>query len=78
MRAISEKFSQELDLAQWYNILEVEIDGHVLPEGWGPIDLLDIHVRGEGRYDAIYSRGFGLFPSINTYGDRAKRLQSRS
>jgi hypothetical protein len=77
MRAISEKFEQELDLAQWYNILELEIDTHVLPEGFGPINLLDVHVRGEGRYDAIYSEGFGLFPSINTYGDRAKRLPKR-
>ena len=77
MRAISEKFSQELDLAQWYNVLDLEVDAHVLPEGWGPINLLDAHVRAEGRYDAIYSHGFGLFPSINTYGNHAKRLPKR-
>jgi hypothetical protein len=58
-------------------VLDVEIDAHVLPEGWGPINLLDVHVRGEGRYDAIYSRGFGMFPSINTYGNHAHRLPKR-
>ncbi len=77
MRAISEKFSQELDLAQWYNVLELEVDAHLLPDGWGPIDLLDAHVRAEGRYDAIYSEGFRLFPSINTYGNHARRLPKR-
>ncbi|MGH7819671.1 MAG: hypothetical protein ACREQ9_07855, partial [Candidatus Binatia bacterium] len=77
MRAISEKFEQELDLAQWYHVLELEVDAHVLPDGWGPINLLDAHVRAEGRYDAIYSKGFRLFPSINTYGNHARRLPKR-
>jgi hypothetical protein len=77
MRAIDEKFSQELDLAQWYNIVELEIDAHVLPEGWGPINVMSAHVRAEGRYDAIYSHGFGLFPSVNTYGNHARRLPKR-
>ncbi len=77
MRGISEKFSQELDLAQWYNILELEIDAHVLPDGWGPINVMSAHVRAEGRYDAIYSEGFRMFPSINTYGNHARRLPKR-
>jgi hypothetical protein len=77
MRALSEKFSEEVDLAQWYNILDLELDAHVLPDGWGPIDVMSAHVRAEGRYDAIYSRGFGLFPSIDTYGNHARRLPRR-
>ncbi len=77
MRGISEKFEQEVDLAQWYNILALEVDAHVLPEGWGPIDVMSAHVRAEGRYDAIYSEGFRLFPSINTYGNHARRLPKR-
>ncbi|HKA13698.1 MAG TPA: DUF1302 family protein [Myxococcota bacterium] len=77
VRAISEKFSQELDLAQWYNVLDLEIDAHVLPQGWGPINVMSAHVRAEGRYDAIYSHGFGIFPSINTYGNNARRLPQR-
>jgi hypothetical protein len=77
MRAISEKFEQEIDLAQWYNVLDLEVDAHVLPEGFGPINLLNAHVRAEGRYDAIYSEGFRMFPSINTYGNHARRLPKR-
>jgi hypothetical protein len=76
-RAISEKFEQELDLAQWYNVLNLELEADLLPSGFGPIDLLSAYVRAEGRYDAIYSEGFGLFHSIDTYGDDAHRLPKR-
>ena len=49
----------------------------MLPEGWGPIDVMSAYVRAEGRYDAIYSEGFRLFPSIDTYGNHARRLPKR-
>jgi len=76
-RAMSEKFEQELDLAQWYNVLNLELEADLLPRGVGTIDLLSAYVRVEGRYDAIYSEGFGLFHSIDTWGDRAHRLPKR-
>jgi len=77
VRALDEKFSQELDLAQWYNVLNVELEFDVAPEGFGPIDVLSAYIRVEGRYDAIYSHGFGMFPSINTYGNFAEDLPKR-
>ena len=76
-RGISEKFEQELDLAQWYNVLNLELEADLLPRGYGPIDLLSAFVRVEGRYDAIYSEGFRLFHSVDTYGDDARRLPKR-
>lgn len=77
IRALNEKFSQELDLAQWYNVINLELEVDVAPDGWGPFDLISAYVRAEGRYDAIYSQGFGMFNSVNTYGDDAKRLPRR-
>jgi len=77
IRALDEKFQEELDLAQWYNVLNLEFEFDVLPDGWGPISLMSAYVRVEGRYDAIYSEGFGFFPSINTFGDDAERLPER-
>jgi hypothetical protein len=77
LRAINEKFSEELDLAQWYNIVNLEFEGDVAPAGVGPFDAVRLFVRVEGRYDAIYSRGFGLFDSIDTYGNFANRLPRR-
>ena len=77
VRALNEKFSQELDLAQWYNVINLELEFDFLPDGWGPFDLVSGYLRAEGRYDALYSDGFGMFNSINTYGDDASRLPKR-
>jgi hypothetical protein len=77
VRALDEKFSEELDLAQWYNVINLEIELDIAPDGFGPFDLIAGFIRAEGRYDALYSQGFGMFPSINTYGDDAERLPKR-
>ena len=74
LRALNSGFSEELDLAQWYNILNLEFELDLAPRGFGPVDLVQAYVRVEGRYDAIYSQGFGIFPSIDTYGNFSNRL----
>ncbi|MCH8890051.1 MAG: hypothetical protein IH827_03065, partial [Myxococcales bacterium] len=66
-----------LDLSQWYNVLNLELEIDVLPNGWGPIDQLQAYVRVEGRYDCVWTRGCGMFRTANTYGDRAKKLPDR-
>ncbi|HEX5065091.1 MAG TPA: DUF1302 family protein [Myxococcota bacterium] len=77
LRALDEKFSQELDLAQWYNVLNLELELDIAPDGIGPIDLMSAYIRAEARYDAIYNEGFYIFPSINTYGDNSEDLPKR-
>jgi hypothetical protein len=77
LRAIDEHFDEQLDLSQWYNVLNLELEFDVLPNGWGPIDLLQAYVRAEARYDCVWTRGCGMFRSVNTYGDQAKRLPDR-
>jgi Protein of unknown function (DUF1302) len=77
LRGLSSGFSEELDLAQWYNVINLELELDLLPHAVGPIDRIQATVRAEGRYDAIYSRGFGVFGSIDTYGDFANRLPKR-
>ena len=77
VRGLSEGFREELDLAQWYNVLNLEFEYRLSDDGWGPIGFVSAFARVEGRYDAIYSRGFGLFPSAQTYGDRSSNLPHR-
>ena len=77
IRVLDESFNDDLDLAQWYNVLNLEVEVDVLPDGWGPIDLLQAYVRVEGRYDCVWTRGCGMFRTANTYGDRARRLPDR-
>jgi hypothetical protein len=79
LRTLARDFevSDGLDLAQWYNVLNVEVDYDIAPDGWGPFDLVSMFVRAEGRYDCIWSRGCGTLRSADVYGDRANRLPHR-
>ncbi|MDP7571122.1 MAG: hypothetical protein QF391_05900, partial [Myxococcota bacterium] len=77
VRGLDRSFEEEFDLSQWYNVLNVEVELDILPDGWGPFDLLQAYIRGEARYDCIYSGGCGMFPSVNTYGNRSRDLPMR-
>ncbi len=77
VRGLSRSFQEELDLAQWYNVLNVELEFDIAPDGIGPFDLISAFVRGEVRYDCVYEDGCGLFESVNTYGDGSSRVPER-
>ncbi|MDJ0848696.1 MAG: hypothetical protein QNK04_09985 [Myxococcota bacterium] len=77
VRALDSDFAEEIDLSQWYNVFNLELEADILPDGWGPFDLLQAYVRVEARYDAIYNQGMWLFPSVNTWGDGSRRLPLR-
>ena len=77
LRVLDGSFNEEADLAQWYNVLNLELELDAAPNGFGPIDLLQSYIRLEGRYDCVYSRGCGTMRSVNTYGDRSERLPQR-
>jgi hypothetical protein len=77
LRTLSADYSEQWDVAQWYHVLDVELELDILPDPIGPIDLVGAFVRLEGRYDCVYSRGCGLFRGIDAYGDRARRLPPR-
>ena len=59
MRALSDRLADDLYLSQWYNVLNVEFEADIAPDGFGPFDLVSAFVRVEGRYDCVYSRGCG-------------------
>jgi hypothetical protein len=77
IRSLSRDFEEELDLAQWYNVINVELEFDILPDGWGPFDLLQAYVRIEGRFDCLYYNACGIFPSAKTYGDKSRNLPLR-
>jgi hypothetical protein len=76
IRGMSEDFSwsDDLDLAQWYNILSIETEYDFAPDGWGPFDVLSGFVRLEVRYDCVWTRACGMFPSVDAFGDRVAHL----
>jgi len=67
-----------LDLAQMYHVLDVEIEGDIAPDGWGPFMSISSFVRLEARFDCVWTRACALFPSANTYGNRPSRLPERA
>jgi hypothetical protein len=67
-------FSDDWDLAQWWNVLNLEIEANLAPEGFGPFEAASVFARIEVRYDCIWTRGCSIFDSANAYGnnDRGK------
>ena len=65
-------FSDDLDLTQWYNVLNLETEFDFAPDGWGPFDVLQAFMRVEVRYDCVWTRGCGIFSSADAFGDRAQ------
>ena len=72
IRVLDEQFGDNLDLAQWYNVVNLEVEVDALPDGWGPIDLLNAFVRLETRFDCVYSRGCGMMRGADAYGEAKK------
>ncbi len=76
VRALSNNFdmSDDLDLAAWQQILNIETEYDFAPAGWGPFDVLSGFVRLEARYDCVWTRACGIFPSADQFGNRAAHL----
>jgi hypothetical protein len=77
IRGLSRNFEENLDLAQWYTVLGVEIDAELLPDGWGPFSSMSAFSRLEVRYDCVWTRACGLARSADTFGDRARKVPPR-
>ena len=63
LRFISGDFNEQVDMSQWYQVLNVELELDIAPDGFGPFDLMQAYVRAEVRFDCIYVDGCGTWPS---------------
>jgi hypothetical protein len=79
LRAIARDFdaSDDWDLTQWANVLDLELEADLAPGGWGPFDAASFFARVEVRYDCVWTRGCGIFQSANAYGDEIRRVPRR-
>ncbi len=64
-------------LSQWSNVLNLEADLSLAPDGWGPFDLVEGFARVEVRYDCIWT-GCGVIDSYRHFGDRARFAPARN
>lgn len=77
IRAINRDFKENLDLTQWYNVLLLEVEFDILPNGLGPLGGLSAYAGFDVRYDCVWTRACGMFRSADTFGDRASKLPVR-
>ena len=63
---------ENANLAQWMNVLNLEFEGDLAPDGIGPFDTLSVFSRVLVRYDCVYN-GCGMLPTWRYTGDRATR-----
>ena len=70
-------FSDDWDLTQWWNVLSLEFEWAAAPDGIGPFDTVNVFSRVEVRYDCVWTRGCAIFPSVDAYGDRIRKLPKR-
>ncbi|MBW2293411.1 MAG: hypothetical protein JRG94_14025, partial [Deltaproteobacteria bacterium] len=45
LRVLNEDFSEDWDVAQWYQVLDVEIELDIIDDTWMGVDLLSAFVR---------------------------------
>ncbi len=45
LRTINKDFQEEWDLSQWYNILNLEVEADLLPDGLGFIERASMYAR---------------------------------
>jgi hypothetical protein len=75
LRTISEDFRVGgFYLSSWTNILAVEIEADIAPDGFGPFDLVSGFSRLELRFNCAWTKACGIARSVDSWGDRAKRV----
>jgi hypothetical protein len=74
LRAIADNYQpKDVFWSQWANVLDLEADLQIAPDGFGPVDSLSAFGRVLVRYDCIYA-GCGVVPSSwRYYGNHAKQ-----
>jgi len=79
VRAIARDFdaSDDWDVTQLAHVLDLELELDLLPAGAPIFDAASLFTRIEVRYDCVWSHACGLFPSVNAFGNGAKKLPKR-
>jgi hypothetical protein len=63
--------------SQWANTLDLELELDLLPNGFGPIDLVTGFARIEVRYECVFT-GCGIAGTHRMFGDRAKQAPAEN
>jgi hypothetical protein len=67
----------EIDMYGWLQVLDVEAEIEIAPDGWGPFDTVAAFARVEVKYDCVWSHACGMLPSVDAFGNDPKNLPNR-
>ncbi|HTY17746.1 MAG TPA: hypothetical protein VMH82_08460 [Myxococcota bacterium] len=71
LRSISQDYrTDRFYMSQWATVLNLELEGNIAPNGFGPFSLIQTYARIQARFDGIYT-GYGIAPTWRPFGDRA-------
>lgn len=60
-------------VSQWAQIVNLEIEADLFPDGIGPFESVSLFVRGQARFDCIWSQLCGTMRSAQLFGNRSVR-----
>jgi hypothetical protein len=71
LRSLSQSYrTDRFYVSQWANVLDLEVEGNIAPNGFGPFSLIQSYTRVEARYDCVWT-GCAVAPTWRYFGDRA-------
>ena len=74
-----EDFNQknEIDMYGWLQVLNIEAEAEIAPDGWGPFDMVAAFARVEVKYDCVWNHACGTLQSVDAFGNNPKNLPNR-
>ena len=74
-----EDFNQknEIDMYGWLQVLNIEAEAEIAPDGWGPFDMVAAFARVEVKYDCVWNHACGMLPSVDAFGNQPGNLPNR-
>jgi hypothetical protein len=69
--------SNEIDMYGWLQVLNIEAEAEIAPDGWGPFDMVAAFARVEVKYDCVWNHACGTLQSVDAFGNNAKNLPNR-
>jgi hypothetical protein len=74
---VGDDFNGQIDLARLWNLLNVEADVEIFPDGIGPFQSISGFARFLASYECVYSHGCGAFRSADSFGDRVNVMPAQ-
>jgi hypothetical protein len=67
----------KIDMYGWLQVLSIEAEAEIAPDGWGPFDMVAAFARVDVKYDCVWSHACGTLQSVDAFGNNPGNLPDR-